>query len=100
MAEEIDAGGWAPALDSCPHVEAAVTIPQSQSAIPDLSRSLECSRDDCHFTVPFHFETIYSMTHSLKPFIYLFRLTIILHFQHDPIGSMYSQSEMATEAMP
>ena len=36
-----DAGGWAPALDHCPHIDQAIVFPSNGRFAADLSRNIE-----------------------------------------------------------
>ena len=51
MSTEVDLGGWAEALDSCPHVDQSLLIPDNMDNFPDLSINIECSVSDCSFQV-------------------------------------------------
>ena len=48
--EETDTGGWAEALNFCPHVGESLMIPDNIS-MPDLSQNTECNLSDCSFQV-------------------------------------------------
>ena len=50
--EETDTGGWAEALNFCPHVEESLVIPDNAS-MPDLSQNTECNLSDCSFQVSY-----------------------------------------------